>query len=248
MHDGSWKRCGHPSYGLPSAVPYVVLLTVKAHDIHNYCVRWLREMGHYTARHRAAAMACGHAMTTLEVVPSYVLQFTALILHVLCKPDGPHFTLRTAFDACAHLVHPQCLNAASSATTARLDLPQLRLRLAWRDVAELSKTSQTRAARLTMGPPPHSFHGRAGAMSDARDSSRRWAGARIRLRCGKSDAKKAKIYGRVGKKIVSVVKAGGADPSVNIKLADLLRVAKDLGVPREILDRNISRASDKNQV
>ncbi|KAJ9511659.1 hypothetical protein QJQ45_017972 [Haematococcus lacustris] len=64
---------------------------------------------------------------------------------------------------------------------------------------------------------------------------------------GKSDAKKAKIYGRVGKKIVSVVKAGGADPSVNIKLADLLRVAKDLGVPREILDRNISRASDKNQ-
>ncbi|KAJ9511741.1 hypothetical protein QJQ45_022606 [Haematococcus lacustris] len=70
---------------------------------------------------------------------------------------------------------------------------------------------------------------------------------KIALRKGKSDAKKAKIYGRVGKKIVSVVKAGGADPSVNIKLADLLRVAKDLGVPREILDRNISRASDKNQ-
>ncbi|GAX77862.1 hypothetical protein CEUSTIGMA_g5304.t1 [Chlamydomonas eustigma] len=71
--------------------------------------------------------------------------------------------------------------------------------------------------------------------------------AKIALRKGKSDAKKAKVYGRVGKKIIQYVKSGGADPVTNAKLDTLIKQAKDLGVPRDIIDRNIKRASDTKQ-
>jgi hypothetical protein len=43
------------------------------------------------------------------------------------------------------------------------------------------------------------------------------------------------------------VKAGGPDPVANSKLADLLKQAKDLGVPKDIIERNIKKASDAKQ-
>lgn len=43
------------------------------------------------------------------------------------------------------------------------------------------------------------------------------------------------------------VKAGGPDPVGNSKLSDLLKQAKDLGVPKDIIDRNIKKASDAKQ-
>lgn len=42
-------------------------------------------------------------------------------------------------------------------------------------------------------------------------------------------------------------KAGGADPVTNSKLAELMKQAKEAGVPREIVDRACKRAADKNQ-
>eukprot|EP00197_Chlamydomonas_leiostraca_P013594 CAMPEP_0202859040 /NCGR_PEP_ID=MMETSP1391-20130828/1330_1 /ASSEMBLY_ACC=CAM_ASM_000867 /TAXON_ID=1034604 /ORGANISM="Chlamydomonas leiostraca, Strain SAG 11-49" /LENGTH=269 /DNA_ID=CAMNT_0049538041 /DNA_START=62 /DNA_END=871 /DNA_ORIENTATION=- len=71
--------------------------------------------------------------------------------------------------------------------------------------------------------------------------------AKIALRKGKADAKKAKIYGKIGKKIIQVVKAGGPDPGSNSKLHDLLKQARELGVPKDIIERNVKRASDKSQ-
>lgn len=71
--------------------------------------------------------------------------------------------------------------------------------------------------------------------------------AKIALRKGKADAKKAKVYGKIGKKIIQIVKAGGGDPTTNSKLSDLLKQARELGVPRDILDRNIKKASDAKQ-
>ncbi|KIZ07597.1 hypothetical protein MNEG_0344 [Monoraphidium neglectum] len=50
--------------------------------------------------------------------------------------------------------------------------------------------------------------------------------AKIALRKGKADAKKAKVYGKIGKKIIQIVKAGGADPATNSKLSDLLKQAR----------------------
>lgn len=43
------------------------------------------------------------------------------------------------------------------------------------------------------------------------------------------------------------VKAGGTDPATNAKLADLLKKAKDLGVPKDIVERNLKRGSDTKQ-
>jgi transcriptional/translational regulatory protein YebC/TACO1 len=46
---------------------------------------------------------------------------------------------------------------------------------------------------------------------------------------------------------VCSVKAGGPDPVANSKLSDLLKQAKELGVPKDIIDRNIKKASDAKQ-
>ena len=43
------------------------------------------------------------------------------------------------------------------------------------------------------------------------------------------------------------VKAGGADPVTNSKLHDLIKQAKEAGVPKDIVERNLKSAADKNQ-
>lgn len=61
------------------------------------------------------------------------------------------------------------------------------------------------------------------------------------------DAKKAKLYSRMGKEVVSAVKKGGPNPVSNSVLAAVLEKAKELDVPKEILNRNIKKASEKEQ-
>ncbi|XP_077209890.1 yebC-like protein isoform X2 [Tasmannia lanceolata] len=71
--------------------------------------------------------------------------------------------------------------------------------------------------------------------------------SKIATRKGAQDAKKAKRYGKIGKEIVSAVKKGGPNPISNTVLAGVLEKAKELDVPKEILERNIKRASEKGQ-
>eukprot|EP00877_Chromochloris_zofingiensis_P013246 jgi/Chrzof1/8175/Cz03g00150.t1 len=71
--------------------------------------------------------------------------------------------------------------------------------------------------------------------------------AKIATRKNKADAKKAKVYGKIGKQIISVVKQGGSDPATNNSLATLLSKANDLRVPKDLIDRNIKRATDGKQ-
>lgn len=61
------------------------------------------------------------------------------------------------------------------------------------------------------------------------------------------DARKAKVYGKIGKLLVQAVKAGGADAVANARLKDVLKQAQQASVPKDIIDRNIKRASDKSQ-
>ncbi|KAK3023130.1 hypothetical protein RJ639_043969 [Escallonia herrerae] len=61
------------------------------------------------------------------------------------------------------------------------------------------------------------------------------------------NAKKMKLYAKIGKEVVSAVKKGGPNAVSNTALAALLEKAKELDVPREILDRNVKRASEKGQ-
>jgi transcriptional/translational regulatory protein YebC/TACO1 len=43
------------------------------------------------------------------------------------------------------------------------------------------------------------------------------------------------------------IKKGGPSPSSNTALAAILEKARELDIPREILERNIKRASEKDQ-
>ncbi|XP_024168373.1 probable transcriptional regulatory protein At2g25830 isoform X1 [Rosa chinensis] len=71
--------------------------------------------------------------------------------------------------------------------------------------------------------------------------------SKIAGRKGAKDAKKAKLYSKIGKELVSALKKGGPNPVSNTALATILEKAKELDVPKEILDRNIKKASEKGQ-
>ncbi|MBE6718217.1 MAG: YebC/PmpR family DNA-binding transcriptional regulator [Ruminococcaceae bacterium] len=59
----------------------------------------------------------------------------------------------------------------------------------------------------------------------------------------KTDAQKAKVFSKVGKEITVCVKEGGADPTSNSKLRDLISKAKSLNVPNDNIDRIIKKAT-----
>ncbi len=63
---------------------------------------------------------------------------------------------------------------------------------------------------------------------------------------GAQDAKRAKVWGTITKKIVQAAKACGGDPA-NPKLIEVLKLAKAAEVPKDLIDRNIRKATDKSQ-
>jgi YebC/PmpR family DNA-binding regulatory protein len=72
----------------------------------------------------------------------------------------------------------------------------------------------------------------------------------IMHRKGKSDAERAKIFTKIGREISVTVKEGGADPTSNSKLSELIAKAKTNNVPNENIDRIIKKAAgdgDKNE-
>ncbi|KAF9617971.1 hypothetical protein IFM89_039264 [Coptis chinensis] len=71
--------------------------------------------------------------------------------------------------------------------------------------------------------------------------------SKIAERKNAQNAKKAKRYCKIGKEIVSAVKRGGPNTLSNTALATVIERAKELDVPKEIVDRNIKRASEKGQ-
>lgn len=64
----------------------------------------------------------------------------------------------------------------------------------------------------------------------------------------KTDAQKAKVFTKVGKEIAIAVREGGAEPSSNSKLRDLIQKAKSLNVPNDNIDRIIKKASGADGV
>ena len=59
----------------------------------------------------------------------------------------------------------------------------------------------------------------------------------------KSDAKKGKIFTKLGREITVIVKSGGADPESNSKLRDVIAKAKANNMPNDNIDRCIKKAS-----
>ena len=67
--------------------------------------------------------------------------------------------------------------------------------------------------------------------------------ANIKHKKEKNDAKKGKIFTMIGREIVVAVKEGGADPSSNTKLRDVIAKAKANNVPNYTIERVIKKAA-----
>mmetsp|Transcript_10170 Transcript_10170/g.20239 ORF Transcript_10170/g.20239 Transcript_10170/m.20239 type:complete len:287 (+) Transcript_10170:444-1304(+) len=79
--------------------------------------------------------------------------------------------------------------------------------------------------------PPTFLNGRAAAVRAATK--------------GKTDARKTKIYGQFGKKIIMAVKEGGsASPDANKALRDVISAAKKNNVPVDNINRAIKKATE----
>ena len=60
---------------------------------------------------------------------------------------------------------------------------------------------------------------------------------------GKTDAKRGKIFTKLGKEIVMAVKSGGASQDINAKLRDVIAKAKAENMPNDTISKAIKKAS-----
>lgn len=67
--------------------------------------------------------------------------------------------------------------------------------------------------------------------------------ANIKHKKEKTDAKKGKIFTKLGREIVIAVKQGGPDPEANSKLKDVIAKAKASNMPNDNIARSIKKAS-----
>lgn len=65
----------------------------------------------------------------------------------------------------------------------------------------------------------------------------------IKNKKAKGDAARSQIFTKIGREIAVAVKAGGADPSSNSKLYDVIQKAKANNMPNENIQRSIKKAS-----
>lgn len=65
----------------------------------------------------------------------------------------------------------------------------------------------------------------------------------IQAKKGKADAKRGKIFTKIGKEIVVAAKNGGANPETNSKLRDVIAKAKAANMPNDTITRAIKKAS-----
>ena len=73
--------------------------------------------------------------------------------------------------------------------------------------------------------------------------------ANLKHKKEKNDAKKGKIFTKLGREIAVAVKEGGADPENNSRLRDIVAKAKANNMPNDTIDRSIKKAAgDANAV
>ena len=71
----------------------------------------------------------------------------------------------------------------------------------------------------------------------------------IQAKKGKADAKRGKIFTKIGKKLAIAIKNGGANPDTNSKLRDVIAKAKAANMPNDNIQRAIKKAEgDLNSV
>lgn len=73
--------------------------------------------------------------------------------------------------------------------------------------------------------------------------------ANIKHKKERNDAKRGKIFTKLGRELAVAVKAGGPDPALNRRLRDVVAKAKSENMPNDTIDRSIKKAAgDLNAV
>ncbi|TFK42911.1 DUF28-domain-containing protein [Crucibulum laeve] len=68
--------------------------------------------------------------------------------------------------------------------------------------------------------------------------------SKIKQKKGANDQQKSVIYGRANREIMVAVREGGSgDPNLNVQLATVLKRVKELGVPRENIEKALTKAT-----
>ena len=67
--------------------------------------------------------------------------------------------------------------------------------------------------------------------------------ATIKRKKGAIDAKRGKIFTKIGRELMVAVKEGGPDPDSNSKLRDVIAKAKANNMPNDNIQRSIKKAS-----
>ena len=65
----------------------------------------------------------------------------------------------------------------------------------------------------------------------------------IQAKKGKADAKRGKVFTKIGKEIMVAAKNGGANPETNAKLRDVIAKAKAANMPNDTITRAIKKAA-----
>ena len=69
--------------------------------------------------------------------------------------------------------------------------------------------------------------------------------AQIKRQKAITDAKKGATYGKYSRALTSIARQGGADPDGNFRLRSMILQAKSEGVPAEVIDRALKKASEQ---
>ena len=67
--------------------------------------------------------------------------------------------------------------------------------------------------------------------------------ATIKRKKGAIDAKRGKIFTKIGRELMVAVKEGGPDPATNSKLRDVVAKAKANNMPNDTIQRSIKKAA-----
>ncbi|PKM51844.1 MAG: YebC/PmpR family DNA-binding transcriptional regulator [Firmicutes bacterium HGW-Firmicutes-7] len=67
--------------------------------------------------------------------------------------------------------------------------------------------------------------------------------ANIKHKKERNDAKKGKVFTKIGREIVVAVKSGGSEPETNTRLREIIAKAKAENMPNDTIQRSIKKAS-----
>jgi YebC/PmpR family DNA-binding regulatory protein len=65
----------------------------------------------------------------------------------------------------------------------------------------------------------------------------------IQAKKGKADAKRGKIFTKIGKELIMAAKNGGSSPDINAKLRDVIAKAKSNNMPQDTITRAIKKGA-----